>query len=316
MCSLVSNVVYERSCGHSRVACSPDACGLHGAGEEGHGVSIARGGQATAHSPLWTPCLVSAPPPSQIMAAMAAFGAKPRAQWVTDWPAMVVLAASQVFWAAGVERAVAEGSVQAYLEQCTGDLLALTDLVRAIPGPLQARRPVRVAFTPAGRPCGTWQHLATLGKRVSGAAVPAVKCLPPPLPGPRPLRGPGARRAGRRRAPDAGRAHHAGCARARRRAGACRRRWVPLGSAGALAGRQHLAPVGFLTLRASGRLTALPVLVLPLCQASRACPTLSGSRGCATTGGTTTCTWTWRRRGGRGSGAGACASQAAGLQSP
>lgn len=63
------------------------------------------------------------------MAAMAAYGTKPRPQWVTEWPAMVVLAVAQLFWSAGVEEAVAGGGVAGYLEKCTEELMGLTDLV-------------------------------------------------------------------------------------------------------------------------------------------------------------------------------------------
>ena len=66
----------------------------------------------------------------QVMAAMATYGSKPRAQWACDWPAMVVLVVAQIFFSAGVEDAVASGAVPAYLERCTEDLMALTDLVR------------------------------------------------------------------------------------------------------------------------------------------------------------------------------------------
>ncbi|KAF8071068.1 Dnah1 [Scenedesmus sp. PABB004] len=69
----------------------------------------------------------------EIVAAMHAHATRPRAAWVREWPAMVVLAVSQIFWAHGVEEAVAASSVQAYLERCTSDLMALTELVQ---GPL------------------------------------------------------------------------------------------------------------------------------------------------------------------------------------
>jgi hypothetical protein len=68
---------------------------------------------------------------AQIVAAMAAYDSRPRTQWVCDWPAMVVLAVAQVFWCGGVEAAIAEGGVPAYLDKCTSDLMGLTDLVRA-----------------------------------------------------------------------------------------------------------------------------------------------------------------------------------------
>jgi len=42
---------------------------------------------------------------------------------------MVVLAVAQVFWSVGVEAAVGEGKVPAYLDKCTEQLMGLTDLV-------------------------------------------------------------------------------------------------------------------------------------------------------------------------------------------
>jgi dynein heavy chain len=43
---------------------------------------------------------------------------------------MVVLAVSQIYWARGVEQAVGDGAVPAYLKRCSSDLMDLTDLVR------------------------------------------------------------------------------------------------------------------------------------------------------------------------------------------
>lgn len=43
---------------------------------------------------------------------MHAYATRPRTAWVRDWPAMVVLAVSQIYWARGVEGAVAAGKVQ------------------------------------------------------------------------------------------------------------------------------------------------------------------------------------------------------------
>lgn len=48
----------------------------------------------------------------QVVAAMHAYVTQPRTSWVREWPAMVVLAVSQIFWARGVEEAVAAGSLQ------------------------------------------------------------------------------------------------------------------------------------------------------------------------------------------------------------
>ncbi|KAG2439747.1 hypothetical protein HYH02_010624 [Chlamydomonas schloesseri] len=66
----------------------------------------------------------------QVVLAMAAYAATPRKQWVRDWPAMVVLAVSAIYWSSEVEAAISEGSVPAYLDKCSSDLLDLTDLVR------------------------------------------------------------------------------------------------------------------------------------------------------------------------------------------
>jgi dynein heavy chain len=48
----------------------------------------------------------------QVVAAMHAYVSRPRTSWVREWPAMVVLAVSQIFWARGVEESVAAGNVQ------------------------------------------------------------------------------------------------------------------------------------------------------------------------------------------------------------
>lgn len=66
----------------------------------------------------------------QVVLAVAAYATTPRKQWVRDWPAMVVLAVSAIYWSREVEEAISEGSVPAYLDKCSADLLDLTDLVR------------------------------------------------------------------------------------------------------------------------------------------------------------------------------------------
>lgn len=48
----------------------------------------------------------------QIIAAMHAYPTRPRTAWVREWPAMVVLAVSQIFWASRVEEALTQGTVQ------------------------------------------------------------------------------------------------------------------------------------------------------------------------------------------------------------
>jgi dynein heavy chain, axonemal len=59
-----------------------------------------------------------------------AYPQRPRTDWVREWPAMVVLAGSAVFWSAEVEKAISGGTVGEYLKQCTRELMDLTDLVR------------------------------------------------------------------------------------------------------------------------------------------------------------------------------------------
>lgn len=68
---------------------------------------------------------------------------KPRHDWVLNWPGMVVLVVSAVFWTRGVTDALQcvarasagteggdPGAVAAYAKQCTSDLLRVVDLVR------------------------------------------------------------------------------------------------------------------------------------------------------------------------------------------
>lgn len=126
----------------------------------------------------------------QITAAMAAYGTKPRTEWVCDWPAMVVLAVAQVFWSAGVEGAVAEGAVPAFLAKCADELMGLTDLVGAS---------AVAALDKASAQLGMqWSQ----GAYVDEGCWGADSCLPSfHIP-------PGARPVERKPAADAGGAHH------------------------------------------------------------------------------------------------------------
>lgn len=54
----------------------------------------------------------------QIIAAMHAYVQRPRPSWVREWPAMVVLAVSQIFWARAVEEAVVAGDIQVIAWTC------------------------------------------------------------------------------------------------------------------------------------------------------------------------------------------------------
>lgn len=58
----------------------------------------------------------------QIIAAMHAYPSRPRTAWVREWPAMVVLAVSQIFWARGVEEALTQGTVQVGTPASSSDI--------------------------------------------------------------------------------------------------------------------------------------------------------------------------------------------------
>ncbi|KAL6751111.1 dynein heavy chain 5 [Haematococcus lacustris] len=58
------------------------------------------------------------------------YAAKPRHQWVLEWPGMVVLVVTAVYWTRGVTQALTSGSVPQYAKQCTADLMRIVDLVR------------------------------------------------------------------------------------------------------------------------------------------------------------------------------------------
>jgi dynein heavy chain len=49
---------------------------------------------------------------TQVIAAMHAHASRPRTSWVREWPAMVVLAVSQIFWARVVEDAITSGTTE------------------------------------------------------------------------------------------------------------------------------------------------------------------------------------------------------------
>ncbi|KXZ54227.1 hypothetical protein GPECTOR_5g319 [Gonium pectorale] len=66
----------------------------------------------------------------QVILGMEAYAATARKQWVREWPAMVVLAVSAIFWSQQVEEAITGGTVPDYLQRCSSDLLDLTELVR------------------------------------------------------------------------------------------------------------------------------------------------------------------------------------------
>lgn len=66
----------------------------------------------------------------QVIESMAAYVAQPRPDWVREWPAMVVLAVSAIFWAKEAEDAINGSAMDTYFQKCNQDLLDLTDLVR------------------------------------------------------------------------------------------------------------------------------------------------------------------------------------------
>ncbi|PNH03664.1 Dynein heavy chain 7, axonemal [Tetrabaena socialis] len=63
---------------------------------------------------------------------LAAYVAQPRHEWVLQWPGMVVLVITAIFWTRGVEKALKVGgsSLKDCEAQCTSDLLRIVDLVR------------------------------------------------------------------------------------------------------------------------------------------------------------------------------------------
>jgi dynein heavy chain, axonemal len=67
---------------------------------------------------------------AQLLAALAAYATTPRTKWVLQWPAMIVLAVSAIFWCTGVEDAFAGAGVQTARDKCARELLDLTAVVR------------------------------------------------------------------------------------------------------------------------------------------------------------------------------------------
>lgn len=68
---------------------------------------------------------------AQTVAALAAYATTPRTKWVLQWPAMVVIAVSGIYWCKTVEESFSgAGGVAAARDQCTKELLDLTDVVR------------------------------------------------------------------------------------------------------------------------------------------------------------------------------------------
>ncbi|KAJ9530913.1 hypothetical protein QJQ45_028793, partial [Haematococcus lacustris] len=63
---------------------------------------------------------------------IAAFPARPRHEWVLQWPGMVVLVGTGLFWTRSTEAALSKGAsaVRACLEQCSAELAKVVDLVR------------------------------------------------------------------------------------------------------------------------------------------------------------------------------------------
>ncbi len=53
----------------------------------------------------------------QIIDSMAAYATQARPSWVRQWPAMVVLAVSQIYWSQEVENAIELGSLPQYLDK-------------------------------------------------------------------------------------------------------------------------------------------------------------------------------------------------------
>ena len=70
-----------------------------------------------------------------VVESLADYNTKPRPEWVTQWPAMTVLGVTATYWTSLTEKAIAEGTLQAWYDQNVSQLDALTDMVRGrLPG--------------------------------------------------------------------------------------------------------------------------------------------------------------------------------------
>lgn len=67
---------------------------------------------------------------AQLVAALAAYATTPRTEWVLQWPAMIVLVVSALFWSSGVEHAFVGAGAETARDNCTRELLDLTEVVR------------------------------------------------------------------------------------------------------------------------------------------------------------------------------------------
>ena len=59
-----------------------------------------------------------------------AYAQTPRHEWVLQWPGMVVLVVTAIYWTRGVEKALQDGKVKEYEHLCTSDLMRIVDSVR------------------------------------------------------------------------------------------------------------------------------------------------------------------------------------------
>ena len=66
----------------------------------------------------------------QTKEAVESYPSAVRTEWVREWPAMVVLSGTAVYWCQGVEQAVESESLPEFFDKCVEDLTGLTDLVR------------------------------------------------------------------------------------------------------------------------------------------------------------------------------------------
>lgn len=57
---------------------------------------------------------------------VADYPSKPRHQWVLQWPGMVVLVVTGIYWTQGVEGALAQGEVKKCEDYCTSELMKVS----------------------------------------------------------------------------------------------------------------------------------------------------------------------------------------------
>ena len=67
---------------------------------------------------------------SQTFQGLEAYAVEPRNQWVQEWPGMVVISVSTVYWTKEVEQAITTGTMSDYLAKSNNQIDGIVELVR------------------------------------------------------------------------------------------------------------------------------------------------------------------------------------------